>query len=236
MTIEIYVTSNAYFKIKQFAKKINHEIYNIINNNYVIVIVEDIRDVSSVMPTTNYLTFSSHDEIFELLKDMSDDVITLYFNGILDMNYDILHNKILSNFQNINSIYTGKRDIMSVENNKLLFYSKASYINSDLLTAESSLKLLFANINLESIEYATIAVDSIMKDSYYYSLRWIEKMYNLKRLNLILIFQKNNDTEQFINEINIPIGLKTLIIKSVNLIDSSKLKIPFGIDFVNIMI
>lgn len=79
-------------------KKINREIYNIINNYYVIVIVEDIGDVSSIMPTTNYLTFSSHDEIFELLKNMSDDVITLYFNGILDTNYDILDEKIFSNF------------------------------------------------------------------------------------------------------------------------------------------
>lgn len=235
MTIEIYVTSNAYFKIKQFAKKINSEIYNIINDNYVIVMIEDIRDVSSVMPTTNYLTFSGHDEIFELLKDMSDDVITLYFNGILDTNYDILHNKILSNFQNINSIYTGKRDIMSVENNKMLFYSNV-YKIPNLLTAESSLKLLFTNTNLELIEYATIAVNFIIKDGYYHRLKWIGKMCNLKRLNLILMFQKNSDVEQFINEINIPVNLKTFIIKSVNLIDSSKLKIPFGIDFVNIMI
>ena len=231
MTIAITITSDGYKKIKKLATKIKFEKYNEQLVSHQIIINEDIRDVYTLLHHVNYLSFDYGSEIFELLKDICDDVNELYFSGIADINYGVICNESLSNIQNINLVHTKNRDVFSIENNKLLFYSRCSYIHSDLWNGKSSLKSLFDKTNFEIIEYATIEVDSILKENYYYSLKWIGKMCNLKRLNLILNFSsknENEDEEQFINEMNIPTSLEILVIKSNNSVELNKIKIPFG--------
>jgi len=92
-----------------------------------------------------------------------------------------------------------------------------------------SMRRIFNKIDFDLIEYATIKINEIITDNYYYSLKWIGNMRNLKRLNLILELEdENSDIQQLISNMNLPVGLQNLIIRTECIIDETKLKIPFG--------
>ena len=237
MAIEIEMTLNGFKKMIKLAKNIKHEtIYNKqIICCKIIICRGGIIDYRDKNLKENILLFDDYDSTFTLLKNVSGEVMRIQFNGGGgSIEYTILHDEILSNFQNITFIFIREADIFSVDDNKLLFFSDASFdcqeYNPHLSVDEDlSMKLLFDETNFELVEYATVAISAIIKDNYYYSLQWVEKMHNLKRLNLILSpEEKFKDVEQFINEMNITTNLKTFIINGEVRIDCSKLKIPFG--------
>lgn len=92
-----------------------------------------------------------------------------------------------------------------------------------------SMKRIFNKIDFDSIEYATIKINGIISDHYFHSLKWVGKMRNLKRLNLMMeSLGEINNIEEHLNEMNVSTCLETFIISYLYSIDLDKLKIPFG--------
>jgi hypothetical protein len=197
MTIEIEVSLGGFKQMVKFVEDKNcKKIYDDTFTICIIILYGKFSDICKYRQNKNILLLDDYNETFELLKSISDEVISINFNsGGGSVDYMIVHEDLLSNFQNLSSIFIRENDIFSVDNNKLLFCSDATFNyqtkNPDLdvdVCEGLSMKSLFDKTNFELIEYATIVIESIIQDNYYYSLKWISKMSNLKRLNLILNF------------------------------------------------
>lgn len=261
MPIIIQITSNCYKSIWDSLSNDCYyvrDVYNAKKKCYIHIDTDDNHDrflSYNHYNEDNILLFENYDESFELLTKMSDDVLGIYYdyNGVSYGSegvpeYKIITDKVLCKFKNISYIYANNIDIISVLNNKLIFFADVDWryqkYNPDLYSeaCKTSMKLEFEKINFDSIECATIVIvadakyssndnslKGIIKDNYYHSLRWISKMSNLKKLNLFLeVDQQIKNIEEFINDINITILLKKLTIKSPRKINLSMLKIPFG--------
>ena len=237
---------------------------------------------ANVLILNDYSQFNPSDKMcLTLITDTPEIILELTINdGGYGFSYDIRNDNWYAKLQNIsNIIYYESSDIISVDDNKLFFYSDFycdwQPNNKDLvvintwdkfidecfewedkvgLTHEHAIKLLhtypneyisndsklekhkgksmkryFDNISFELIEYATIKISSAIKTNYYYSLVWVGKMTNLKRLNLIFDNEEEfENLEDFINEMNISVLLETFIIRTSYALNLEKLKIPFG--------
>ena len=235
---------------------------------------------TNVLVLNDYNEYDSSDKIcLRLIIDTPEIILEVIMKEeVYSSSYDICNDEWYAELQNIsNIIYHHNVDIISVKENKLLFYCDSycdwQLYNKDLVIIETwynfideyvdwsdrigishedaikllhsvpkyisnetilekyrgkSMKQYFDNINFEFIEYATIKISLIVKENYYYSLAWLGKMTCLKHLNLI--FDKEEEfenLEEFINDINIPVVLEKLVIRTNNTINLDKLKIPF---------
>ena len=237
MSVIFEIESKCLLEILKLENDIKFEkLYDEKNNKCLVFINSwyNITEISEGYPNRNILLFEEHDETFKCMKKYCDGVIFISYNyGGGSKEYELYTDKILCQFQNLISMDARETDIISVDNNKLLFYSDAIYNynhnNPDLCSevCYTSMKLEFEKINFNSIDYATIMVSGLIKDNYYYSLEWINKMSNLKILNLILsLYEDDKDVEKFINEMNVCNTLQKLIITSSIPIDLSLLEIP----------
>lgn len=240
MSVIFEIESKCFLEILKLENDIKFEKLHDEKNNKCLVFINswyNITKFSEQYPNTNILLFEEHDETFKLMNKYCDGVISIGYNyGGGSKEYELYTDNILCQFQNLRSMNARETDIISVDNNKLLFYSDATYNyndnNPDLYSevCYTSMKLEFEKINFNSIEYATVMVSGLIKDNYYYSLEWVDKMSNLKRLNLIMSLYDNvKDVEKFINEMNVSNTLQKLIITSSIPIDLSLLEIPTGI-------
>jgi hypothetical protein len=240
MAVIFEIKSKSFVEIIKLENDVKFEkLYNEQNDKCLIFINLwwNMLEISEIYPDTNILLFDEYDKPFELMGKYSNDVISIgYHWGAGSKEYELFTDKILCQFQNLTSINAREADIISVNNDKLLFYSDANYNyqkdNPDLCcdVCDTSMKLEFEKINFNSIECATVMVRGLIKDNYYYSLEWINKMTNLKRLNLILSLDENvKDVEKFINEMNVVSTIQELVISSSVPIDLSLLKISTGV-------
>ena len=131
MSVIFEIESKCLLEILKLENDIKFEkLYDEKNNKCLVFINSwyNITEISEGYPNTNILLFEEHDETFKFMKKYCDNVISIGYNyGGGSKEYELYTDKILCQFQNLRSMNARETDIISVDNNKLLFYSDATY-------------------------------------------------------------------------------------------------------------